>query len=385
MKKISNKIALAIGLSSISIIIVMSIIISFKMTAVIKNESKNSLENLTIVKGREIESKQENIVLMEKALESLILQSPDIENIIKDKEKFNEYKNKVAPMFADLIKQFGNKSGWFVFNSKVVDGGHVLSFTEEGGKYKREAEYDAVGDGYDKDDWWAKAVQNGNNWSTPYFWEPWKAEIITYSKAVYIGDKLLGIAGGDIFVDDFKKELAAIKINETGYMTLMDSNLNFIYHPNPDYKNMQEIDGGKLKPLADIIKNTKENFGIQEYELAGEKKVGASYRLNSGWIVTANPVTKEIYRGLKDTQMMILLIGGILVLLSSILALILGKSISKQIVIFMEKFKISSSGDMSVRVEAKTNDELGVLAGEFNNFMDKLDITIKKIKMFLKI
>ena len=380
MKKISNKIALAIGISSIFTIVVMGLIISLKMTSVIKDESQNSLKNLTIVKGGEIQAKQDNIVLLEKALETLILQTPDIENIIKDKEKFDEFETRITPTFSNVIKQFGNKSGWFVFNSKVVDGGHTLSFTETQGKYQREAEYDAVGGGYDKDDWWAKAVENGSNWSAPYFWEPWNAEIISYSKAVYIGDKLLGVAGADFFVDDFKKELAAIKINETGYMTLMDANLNFLYHPNPDYKNMMEMDGGKLKSLADTIKNTKENFGIQEYELAGEKKVGTSYRLNSGWIVTANPVTKEIYKGLRDTQAIILLVGVVLVALSSLLAFVLGKSISKQIVVFMEKFKVSSSGDMSVRVIPKTKDELGVLAGEFNNFMDKLDNTIKKIK-----
>ena len=48
--------------------------------------------------------------------------------------------------------------------------------------------------------------------------------------------KFIGVVGVEINIDDLRKMLSEIKILKTGYLILMNPNLDFIYHPNKDVK-----------------------------------------------------------------------------------------------------------------------------------------------------
>lgn len=380
MKKISTKITLAIVLTSTMIITSMGLIMNNKMHKVILETAKENLKNIATIHGQDMDLKIQRIELMTDSLEAMIVKSKGINEAIKDKEKMNKFKDDMQDPFLGVIKTFNNESGWIIFNSEVVDGGHILSFSKKDNKYVRDADYDAVADGYSKDEWWSKAVLNGDNWSKPYFWEAWNSDVISYSKAVYLDGKLLGVAGGELFFTPLKKELEKTKIYENGYMALMDRDFNFLYHPRKEFKNLRQVDSGKLSFVADEMKNSKEKVGSILYKLEGQEKVLAFYKLGNGWLVTSNPITNEMYKDLITIRTLIITLGIILMIVAIIISLILGKSISSQVVVFMEKFKISSSGDLKVRVEPKTKDELGVLGIEFNSFMVKLESIIRNIK-----
>lgn len=382
MKKISNKIAAAIIAAMVIVVGTMGFITNNKTEEILKSDAERELQLIVQKHGRYIENEVGKVEQEGKALEAFILNNINLQEVSSSPEKMDAYENSILDTYSGLIASFSGQSGWIVFDSRTIPGGHTLSFTrKDDGKYTREPEYDVIAGGYDKDEWWAKAVENGSYWSAPYFWEPWNANIISYSRAVKKDGVLLGVTGADFFFDKLSEDLKNIKIYKSGYVALLDKDFNFLYHPNKDFKNLNEIEGGKLKFLADGMKNSQEEVGIEYYKLGNEDKILSYYKLNNGWYLVAAPVQKEIYENLNSLRQIfiVLFIGSIIV--SILIALFLGKTISSQLIEFMTRFHLGSKGDLTVRVVPKTKDEIGVLGNEFNDFMDKLKTTIEDIKM----
>ena len=48
-----------------------------------------------------------------------------------------------------------------------------------------------------------------------------------------------------------------------------------------------------------------------------------------------------------------------------------------------EEFVKIAEGDLTSSIEIKSNDEIGILAREFNNFIEKLNITVSKVKKYV--
>lgn len=382
MNKISTKFALAVILCFIVIIAAIVATTMYNSEKILMEEAKNNLTGIVENRGAELERSIRNIESLTDNLINIVLTNVDSTKL-QDPAYTNAFETQISKTFIGAIKVAQNKSGWIVFDSKTAPGGNVLSFTEKDGNYNREAEYDIYDGGYDKDAWWANAAATGTNWTDPYFWEPWNADIISYSKKVEVDGKLLGIAGADFFFTQLKDDLSKIKVYDTGYMTLMNSNYDFLYHPNKDAKNLKTLDGGKLTSLADQISNAKEVTGTIDYDYNGQKKIMAYYKLSNGWILTANPVQSEIFKHLNQLRNVLIFLAIAGLIISAILAAMIGRSIGRKINGFASEFEKGANGDLTSRIETHSTDEIGVLSTEYNEFMEKLSNLIIEVQSII--
>lgn len=384
MKKVSTKIALMVVICFAIVISAITVFTINRSQEIVKKDAETNLLNLVAQNGELLNQKINSIEMLGKNIESIILNTIDLNAAKNDPTYFKKYESTVIPVLKGAIKTAEGQSGWIVMDSKNIVGGHVLSFTKTDTDYKREDEYDIYAGGYDKDSWWADAVKDGTYWTDPYFWEPWKANIISYSRKVEKDGVLIGVGGSDFFVDKLSEDIKKVVVYKTGTLSLMNKNMDFIYHKNPDYKNMATIDNGKLKDVSSQIQNSKENTGIVYYKLAGQDKVLAYYRLSNGWILTASPVLSEVYANVYSLRNTILIMAAVGIVIALFMSLLIGRSIAKQIHAFSDQFSKGASGDLTERMEITSKDEFGHMGDQYNELLDQLSLVVSKISTVIQ-
>lgn len=346
-------------------------------------ESKAHLLQLTQKYSSDFEMRFAKVEHVAQALEG-ILRSTISPEIFTDSLRMDAYEAKNIPLYLGVAHQLKPKSFWIIFNPKAMKGIHTISYidTDNDGVYEKEAEYSV----YDYDlnsaemKWWTEGIKHGSYWTKPYFWENWNSELITYAKAVTYNGKVICVLGSDFDFSEIKKQLGEIKLYSTGYLWLLDKDLNFIYHPHFQGKSLSELKDENLNVMFDKIQNSDNSYGVMEYKFQGKSKLMAWNMMNNGWIIGASPVVDEIYRNVDRTFRTILLLVFVGIAISVFVAWILGRAISRPIGILVGKFREGIGGNLKVQVEIDTKDEFRELGIYFNKFMLKQQQMVTELR-----
>lgn len=178
--------------------------------------------------------------------------------------------------------------------------------------------------------------------------------------------KVIGALGlGNKMLNDYLEQtLNDIKIGKTGYVYIMDSTGTELVHPKNKGQNIGELDFAK-----EIISNKN---GTIEYTYKGIHKL-AYYNYFEPWdwyiVTTAN------YNDLNSSSISILhtilFSGLIIILLGTFIALFMAKSLVNPINKLKSCMEIAGRGDLTIRSDINSMDEIGILSNSFNNMMDE--------------
>jgi methyl-accepting chemotaxis protein len=371
-------------LTSTLLIIVMGSVSYLNIKANLIENAENNLLNIVESNANSIENDITTIENITAQIMNITVENMTLSSVKNNNTSMESFKAEITPVLIGALDTFEAPSGWIIFDDDTIDNPGTLSFTRQGPKdYKREGEYNVRESGYAGDAWYQGAIDNGTNWTAPYYWEPWDKTIISYSEPVYKDNVLIGVAGTEFFFDDLRQAISEKKVYETGYLTLMDQDFNFLYHPDENATNLREIADGNLAYLADDMEKS-EGSGIINYSYKGDDKILSFRRLSNGWYVTANPITKEIYAQLSRMTFIILVISTLVILGALFIALYIGKVLSKSINSFKEAFEKGSSGDLTARVNIKSKDEFATMGQHLNEFVEKIQAVILEIDEVIK-
>lgn len=378
MLKIKHKIILAIVLS----VSLTAVIISFLFYRASKKEiTKLSTENLKYLissKAKNINSQIQTIKSLTSTLASEISNTIDLDKVSDNPKLMKKYEEEKVESFKTLIEDTHNRSGWVIFDSNVIKGGNTISIFDG----QRQDEYDIHSLDLSKQKWWTNAIKNGSNWTDPYYWDKWNANIVSYSIPVKVNGKIIGVAGADFVYDDLKKTISSIKLYKTGYMGLLNKDGYVLSHPTLTIKdNMKTLGNGELRPVWDKIENSNSKVGLINYTFRGKKKIMGFYKLDNGWILQAMPVISEIYEPLTKVRNLSVILSIIFILLSTLVGYLLSKFIVKSIleVTDVAKDLANGEGDLTKRIDIHTHDEVGEMSEHFNSFLDNIHKTITDI------
>jgi signal transduction histidine kinase len=177
--------------------------------------------------------------------------------------------------------------------------------------------------------------------------------------------KVIGAIGiGNRILNNFLDEtLSNIKLGKSGYAYILDSEGNVIIHPSEKRKNVIEYDF-----VQKMRKSNRE--GTIEYIYNGVRKVGY-YKYFEPWqwyiVTTAN--YSELSYSYKSILTTTTVIGLAVILLGGIIALFLANTLVKPINKLKSCMEIAGKGDLSVRCDIDSKDEIGILANSFNNML----------------
>ncbi|WNW10599.1 methyl-accepting chemotaxis protein [Pseudomonas sp. DTU_2021_1001937_2_SI_NGA_ILE_001] len=229
--------------------------------------------------------------------------------------------------------------------------------------------------------WYKTALANPGKTvrSDAYYWANDDAVLVSTIRAI---PNVLGNPGGVVNIDVSLKQLTGIvkqiKLGESGYLLLAESNGNVLVDPQMpehNFKKLGDLGGG----YAELAKAGK---GMTEVVLNGERYMANVYPAEKlGWTFIGLIKRDEV---MASANSLTLLIGIIAVVLAVIFA-IAGASFASLIVRPINSVSsglegiAQGEGDLTVTLAVRGKDETAQLAGWFNQFLGAIRGLIQHI------
>jgi PAS domain S-box-containing protein len=187
-----------------------------------------------------------------------------------------------------------------------------------------------------------------------------------------------------IEISDFRKSILELSFGKTGYAYIHDSSGNLIVHPfmTGNYLDAQDKDGRYF--VRDLCEK-KSGKAVYSWKNPGEAEAREKLVIFNDipeydWIVASASYLDEIYAPLNTVSSIVMGIVALIFLLITGSYLWVNRSVITPLQSLMKRFDQGAAGDFSVRMPVTTTDEIGQLAGYFNRFMDKLDVSRRKLE-----
>lgn len=222
-------------------------------------------------------------------------------------------------------------------------------------------------EGYDprERDWYLEAMANPEEViiSDPYTTASGDGQIaVSISKALEDGSGAIGI---DVSMDFIQQLVSEMSIGENGYAILLDTNQNFIYHP--------ETEAGEGAEEAFYQNMYGNDSGTFDYDYNNMSKIMV-YDTNSltGWKLGGTIDQSEVEAAARSISTPVTIVQALTIVIGTVFILFLIRSIIRPIKDLKEKAEVISTGDLTQSVEVKTNDEIGELGTAFNKMSESL-------------
>ena len=216
------KIGKKIGISIILACVLSTVLIGGFFTYKLRQSTlMNSEEILKGIIAKESLNIERTIIKSDELVNNItnIIQSTmKFDEIRGNQIKIDEYEKSISPLIENAIKKSGLKNGWYQANTPVLGGVGLISYKDSNGNLVKDEKWDVIGSEFEKDEWWQGPKQNGVNWSSPYHFDAWNADLVSYGKRIDINGKFLGVVGVEVIVDYMRKDLAQVKIMKTGHL-----------------------------------------------------------------------------------------------------------------------------------------------------------------------
>ena len=191
---------------------------------------------------------------------------------------------------------------------------------------------------------------------------------------------------------------------ELALLELIEKDFHYLAHTNDETNRALEQALVEFKPYSKASIATEQAYS--EYKAAVEtllvanSNLGLSAELGLRGALRSNvhqteqaieevqnKISQAITAAVRHTQNMLHLFGAAIVALLSLLLVFIGRNILariKAINVMMESIA-NGDGDLTVRMNAKGNDELAQLAHSFDTFINKLHGNIKELSSVMKV
>ncbi|MEC6833843.1 methyl-accepting chemotaxis protein [Photobacterium toruni] len=209
-----------------------------------------------------------------------------------------------------------------------------------------------------------------------------KALLVTLTVPVYEENKFKGVIGANVLIDKLINYISNLNVGKNSKAMLINKNNGeFISPPTPNLL---------LKPISDYspeltieqIRSSIRHKGIIQLKIKNKNKLFYfSYVPNTNWIFAVEMDQTTEQASIKSLIIKLATISFsivfILIVIESILINYLFKGL-ENVSNALEDIA-SGNGDLTKRIEIKTNDEIGTLALNFNKFVDNLYRIIKEL------
>ncbi|MCM1988656.1 methyl-accepting chemotaxis protein [Oceanirhabdus seepicola] len=232
-------------------------------------------------------------------------------------------------------------------------------------------------------EWYTDTVSAGKLFFTePYYDDTIDKNVLTIAKPIFSNGKPLGAIAVDITIDDLSNIMDQYKLGDSGYSVLIDNKGTIIYHPESSKilnDNMTEMDG-ELGEIGKKMVKGENGTDDYKYNNVGKFFSYAPVTVN-GWSVGTNITKKEVLKGLVQLNfiMFIAFASGLVLLL--LIAFLIIRYLLKEIPTLLNIIKRISQGDLTVRAEVKSKDEIGQISSAINTMADELQGLIHGISL----
>jgi diguanylate cyclase (GGDEF)-like protein len=186
----------------------------------------------------------------------------------------------------------------------------------------------------------------------------------------------LSLLGATIEIKDLSSYINRYTNNEEGiYSFLINGHGNIVAHPDQNnlnshlFYNYSSFFDYEYDFINNIINKKQGNLTFSE----NEKEKHAFYQTIPGtadWKIVSVLPQSYLQQSINRLNNIILIISIFTILIAIVLSVFLSNNIAKPIIQLKNTFKQGASGNLNIRSEIKSNDEIGEAAASFNQMMD---------------
>ena len=229
------------------------------------------------------------------------------------------------------------------------------------------------------DSWYFLTVQRGRpSWIGPIqAGENQDTWVYTYAVPVYSAGSLIGVIGMDIPVSTLVSQVSSIKVLDSGYATLIDSEGNVIYHPQMECGSRLSDSG--FESVSSILDNESNNSDLIRYTYNGVKKQLSFSSLSNGMKLIISAPTSEINASWNRLLHMIYIITAFVIVFFAALVMFVMRLITNPLVSLTAASQKLADGDYDIELDYDKEDEIGVLTRAFMRMRDQIRAYIEDL------
>lgn len=227
-----------------------------------------------------------------------------------------------------------------------------------------------------KEQWYQSAVKDPTKiiWSDPFIDKNSGNVLVTATTVIKTTSNQNVVVGLEMNINDILASVSEKVIGKKGYLSVANSKGTLLQHPIADYKGKDLSDESWMK---NVLENQK---GPLDYTYQNVKKfmyyntiVGPNIKIMG---VISND---EILAAAKPIKYATLIVGFFSFLIVTIFSIIFSNMLVSPLKQLSTCMGEVSKGNILIRSEVNSKDEIGQLAIGFNKMMDDLNIMVNKV------
>ncbi|AXB05255.1 methyl-accepting chemotaxis protein [Aeromonas caviae] len=231
--------------------------------------------------------------------------------------------------------------------------------------------------------WYQNADKAGKLIVTPpYASVTMQQMVVTLAEPVSHQGRVIGVAGADLSLDALIDEVLAMKVQGEGYAMLLDRTGLIVGHPNKELalKQVAELDPGLTGAALDAWSRDGElhgaNLNGREVLLSVQGVPGTDWLLAMVMYkeVLEAPLASLLWQLVGLTLVLLLVFGALLIAMFNYLFADLGR-VSRALADIAH-----GEGDLTVQIATRSQDEVGQLAQNFNQFVARLHGIVSRLR-----
>lgn len=194
--------------------------------------------------------------------------------------------------------------------------------------------------------------------------------------------QVIGLIGGTIELSYITNIVNAEKLGETGYAYMINKKGTVIAHPNAEFVLMENLLNNKSETLVQITKNMmRGKADVENYMFESTEKIAAYAPMKTtGWSIAMTTEYSEVTKGVLKLRNIIIMLSILTVLLIGVILYYIVSKTIKPILKMADITKEVAGGDLTAKVDVRSNDEIGILAKNFNSMIDNMRELLSEMK-----
>lgn len=204
----------------------------------------------------------------------------------------------------------------------------------------------------------------GMYWTPLYVDSDLNIAMISCTYPLYVDGEIVGMVGVDINFSAFSEALDNMKMGKSGFAAMVDPDGTVLSHPEIEQgSSLLEAEGGIYAPLYEEM--IKKEQGAYVYSLNGDQHLVSFTKALNGKFFLFDMLQSEMYNQLRIMQYSMAFIAGFGIMIALFFSSVLGRSIGKPIAKLSNAAEQLAVGDVDVKLEIDSNDEVGQLVKSF--------------------
>lgn len=259
-----------------------------------------------------------------------------------------------------------------------VDFGMTFFGMEDGAMFRYDKRLDeGRTDNYDpRVRGWYKAAKKSNNAliSKPYIAATAKKLAITFVEPIIINGQYVGATGGLVYMDKILANVLDLKVQGDGYAVLLDKANVITAHPNEELILKETTSLGNQFTISELSKNSNFNKLLDIKVLNEDTAVYISDVPGTNWLLSLVMKKDVLNQPMNALLIKILLVVAVLLALATAGVTVLIRWLFEDLKQVSEGLEniAQGNGDLTLRINTNSNDEIGILAENFNQFVSYL-------------